>query len=137
MYVAIIVFEGRLKFLDQSPHLQISKEHSLSFYPRFSKFESNSTPYWLNPLLHKYLFFTNNRQLLKTVGKEEIACNKQFLLYPMFSIHLENCTSFVHIFDIILVFVAELEEPKTGILGKGLSIWHNQSDAEFLSNASR
>ena len=38
----------------------------------------------------------------------------------MFSTHSDNCTPFVHIFDIIFLFAAELEEPKIGILGKGL-----------------
>ena len=41
---------------------------------------------WLrvNPLLHKYSFRRiNNRQLLKTLWeKEEIACNKQLILFP-------------------------------------------------------
>ena len=43
------------------------------------------------------------------VGKEEIARNEQFLLFPMFSNQSDNCTPFVHIFDIII-----------GIWGKGL-----------------
>ena len=38
----------------------------------------------------------------------------------MFSTQSDNCTPFVHIFDIVLSFAAELEEPKTGIPGKGL-----------------
>ena len=38
----------------------------------------------------------------------------------MFSTQSDNCTPFVHIFDIFL-FDAELEEPKIGISGKGLS----------------
>ena len=37
----------------------------------------------------------------------------------MFSIESNNCTPFVHIFDIFL-FAAELEEPKIGIWGRGL-----------------
>ena len=39
------------------------------------------------------------------VGKEEIACSTQS----------DNYTTFVHIFDIIFFFAAELEEPKIGI----------------------
>ena len=39
----------------------------------------------------------------------------------MFSIQSNNCTPFVHIFDIIFLFVAELEESKLGISGKGLT----------------
>ena len=30
---------------------------------------------------------------------------------------------FVNIFDIISLFAAELEEPKIGMWGKGLSLW--------------
>ena len=32
----------------------------------------------------------------------------------------DNCTPFVHIFDIRVLFAAELEGPKIGIWGKGL-----------------
>ena len=38
----------------------------------------------------------------------------------MFSTQSDNCTPFVHIFDITFLFAAELEEPKIGIRGKGL-----------------
>ena len=38
----------------------------------------------------------------------------------MFSTQSDNCASFVNIFDIILLFVAELEESKIGIRGKEL-----------------
>ena len=38
----------------------------------------------------------------------------------MFSTQSDNCTPIVHIFDIIFLFAAELEEPKIGISGKGL-----------------
>ena len=38
----------------------------------------------------------------------------------MFCTQLDNCTPFVHIFDIIFLFASELEEPKIGLLGKGL-----------------
>ena len=33
----------------------------------------------------------------------------------MFSTQSDNCIPFVHIFDIILLFAAEPEEPKIGI----------------------
>ena len=50
------------------------------------------------------------------VGKEEIARKEQFLLFPkMFSTRSDNCTPFDHIFDIIYLFVSELEEPKIDI----------------------
>ena len=38
----------------------------------------------------------------------------------MFSTQSDNCTPFVHIFDIIFLFAAEMEEPKIAIWGKGL-----------------
>ena len=55
------------------------------------------------------------------VGKEEIARDEQFLLFPQcFLLNQKNVSPFVHIFDTISVFVAELEEPKIGLCGKGL-----------------
>ena len=57
------------------------------------------------------------------VGKEEIAQNKQFLLFPQcFLLNQKIVSPFVSIFDIISLFTAELEEPKIGISGKGLMI---------------
>ena len=56
------------------------------------------------------------------VVKEEIALNKQFLLFStMFSTQI-IVSPFVHIFDIISSFAAELEEPKICMWGKGLEI---------------
>ena len=50
------------------------------------------------------------------VGKEEIARNEQFLLFPQcFLLISDNCTPFVHIFDIISLFAAELGDPKIAI----------------------
>ena len=50
------------------------------------------------------------------VGKEEIARNKQFLLFPQcFLLNQIIVSPFVHIFDIKSLFAAELEEPKIGI----------------------
>ena len=70
----------------------------------------------VNPLLHKYKFWCiNNKQLLKTLWETKK------LLVTMFSPHSDDCTPFVHIFDIILLFAAELEEPKIDIWGKGLN----------------
>ena len=47
------------------------------------------------------------------VGKEEIARNEQFFLFPQcFLLHQKFVSPFVHIFDIISLFAAELEEPK-------------------------
>ena len=50
------------------------------------------------------------------VGKEEIACNEQFLLFTKcFILSQETVYPFVNIFDIISVFAAELVEPKIGM----------------------
>ena len=50
------------------------------------------------------------------VGKEEIAHNKQFLLFPQcFLLNQKIVSPFVNIFDIISLFAAESGEPKTGI----------------------
>ena len=55
------------------------------------------------------------------VGKEEIARNEQFLLFPQcFLLDQIIVSPSVHIFDISL-FTAELEEPKLGISGNGLN----------------
>ena len=55
------------------------------------------------------------------VGKEEIACNKQFILFPQcFLLNQITVSSSVHIFDILFLFPAEMEEPKMGTSGKGL-----------------
>ena len=46
------------------------------------------------------------------VRKEEIARNEQFLLFPQYFLLNQIIVSpFVHIFDIISLFAAELEEP--------------------------
>ena len=57
------------------------------------------------------------------VGKGEIACNEQFLLFPQcFLLNQIIVSAFVHIFDIISSFAAELEKPKIGISGKRLKL---------------
>ena len=54
------------------------------------------------------------------VGKGEIACSKQFLLFPQcFLLNQVIVSPFVHIFDIPLI-AAEFEEPNIGISGKEL-----------------
>ena len=56
------------------------------------------------------------------MGKGEIACNEQFLLLPQcFLLNQITVFPFVHIFDIISLFAAELEKPNIGISGQGLS----------------
>ena len=58
------------------------------------------------------------------VGKGEIARNEQFLLFPQyFLLHQIVVFPYVHIFDIISSFAAELEEPEIGKSGKGLKIY--------------
>ena len=55
------------------------------------------------------------------VGKGEIARNEQFLLFPQcFLLNQIIESPFVHIFDIMSLFAAELEELTIGISGKGL-----------------
>ena len=50
------------------------------------------------------------------VGKGEIARNKQFLLFPLcFLFNLVIVSQFVHIFEIISLFAAELDESKIGV----------------------
>ena len=52
--------------------------------------------------------------------KGEIACNEQFLLCPQcFLLNQIIVSPFVHIFDIISLFAAELEDPKIGTGVKG------------------
>ena len=70
-------------------------------------------------LLHRYSFKRiNNRQLLKTLqGKEEIAPNEQILLFPQcFLLNQKIVSPFCKTFDIISLFAAELDEPKTGMI---------------------
>ena len=56
------------------------------------------------------------------VGKEEIARNEQFLLFPQcFQLNQITVSPFAYIFFyIISLFAVELKEPKIGISGKGL-----------------
>ena len=55
------------------------------------------------------------------MGKGEITRNEQFLLFPeCFLLNQIIVSPFIHIFDIISLFAAELGEPKIGISGKGL-----------------
>ena len=55
------------------------------------------------------------------MGKGEIACNKQFLFFPQcFLLSQIIVSPFVHNFDILSLFAAELEDPKIGKWGKGL-----------------
>ena len=56
------------------------------------------------------------------VGKEEIACNEQFLLFlQCFLLNQIIEPSFVYIFDILSLSAADFEKPKIGISGKWLN----------------
>ena len=51
-----------------------------------------------------------------TVGKEEIARDEQFLLFPQcFLLNQKIVSPFVNLFDMISLFAAESEEPKIGM----------------------
>ena len=63
------------------------------------------------------------------VGKGEIACDEQYLLFPQ-CFQLNQIT--VHIFDSISLFAVEFEEPKSGISGKGLTINMLGYNTEFF-----
>ena len=57
------------------------------------------------------------------VEKGDIAHKEQVLLFPQcFLLYKITVYSFVHVFDIVSLFAAELEEPKIGISGKGLRL---------------
>ena len=67
-------------------------------------------------------FDTSKQTAFKNIaGIGEIALNEQFLLFPQcFLLNQIIVSLFVHIFDIMSLFAAELEEPNIGISGKGL-----------------
>ena len=76
-------------------------------------------------MIREILTLTHQQQTAfeNVVGKGEIARNKQFLLFPQcFLLSQINISPFVHIFNIKILFSPELEEPKIGILGKGLTL---------------
>ena len=72
---------------------------------------------YVNPLLHIYpTHFNPSTTFENIVGKGEIARNEQFLLFPQcFLLEQVIVSPFVHIFVIISLIAAELEEPRTGI----------------------
>ena len=60
------------------------------------------------------------------MGKEEIAHNEQFLLFPQcFLLNQKFVSPFLNIFDIISLFAAEFKKPKIGVSGKGLRTVEN------------
>ena len=69
-----------------------------------------------------------------TTGKGKIALIEQFLLFQQcFLLNQVIASPFVHIFEIISLFAAELEEPKIVISGKGLSTLLPEQDLKHLS----
>ena len=57
------------------------------------------------------------------MGKGKIAHYEQFLLFPQcFLLNRKIVSAFVHIFDIISLFAAELKEPKMGTSGEGFNL---------------
>ena len=88
------------------------------------QFRHNTESFYLchfNPLLLRYSFWhINNRQLLKTLReKGKLVVTSNFF----FSHNVLNSTvsPFVHFFDNESLFAAEMEEPKIGISGEGLT----------------
>ena len=71
----------------------------------------------VNPLL-QLLILTHQQQTAfeNIVGKEEIARNEQFLLFPQcFLLNQKTVSPFLNIYDIVCLFTAELEDPKIGM----------------------
>ena len=87
---------------------------------------------------HRYSFWHINKRAFKNiVGNGEIARNKQFLLFPQCLLLYQIIVSpFLHIFDIISLLVAEFEEPKFGISGKGLIVRLFGKGLDFLAHLS-
>ena len=72
------------------------------------------------------------------VGKREIACNTQFLLFPQcFLLKSVYCIPICPFFDIISLFADELKEPKIGISGKGLKSLHFELQNVFTLHFQR
>ena len=62
----------------------------------------------------------NNTAFENIVGKEEIARNEQFLLFPQcFLLNQKTVSPFVNFYYIISLFVAELEESELACEVKG------------------
>ena len=80
-------------------------------------------PYLVQPFTPQILILTHQKQTAfeNIVGKEEITCNEQFLLFSQcFLLNQKILSPFVNFYDIISLFSAELEEPIIGISDEGL-----------------
>ena len=59
-------------------------------------------------------YYQQQTAIENVVGKEEIARNEQYLLFPQcFLLNQIIISPFVHIFDIVSLLAADLEEPKS------------------------
>ena len=76
----------------------------------------------VSPFTPQILILTHEEQRAfeNIAGKGEIACNEQFLLFPQcFLLYEISVSPFIHIFEFIFLFVAELEESKFAYQVKG------------------
>ena len=98
-------------------------------------------PVQLGPFCTLTLYFKDNHfkaseqqtTYENVVGKEEIACNEQFPLFPQcFLLNQKIVSPFLNISDILSSFAAELEELKIGIWGKGLSFGWKKKEPQKL-----
>ena len=58
----------------------------------------------------------------KHCGKRRNCSWRAISSFPTFSTQSDNCLPFVYIFSIVFLFAVELEEPKIGMGGKGLTL---------------
>ena len=132
--VTFILSSANALSLDQSSILSFGKEQKASFLRVVKRWDCVIIGYaniisFFSCVVFFFRFFYNFFfvQILKTLGKGDIAPLPTVFstllenLPPfspfstMFSTQSDNCLPFVHIFDIIFLFAAELEEPKIGI----------------------
>ena len=67
------------------------------------------------------------------MGKEEIARNEQFLLFPQcFLLNQKIISPFVDIYDVVSLFAAELEEPKIDMEGKELNSFPGVTNLDWF-----
>ena len=69
------------------------------------------------------------------MGKQEVACNGQFLVLPQCFLHNQKFVyPFVNIFDLVSLFADECQEPKIGMGGKGLTFYQRSQVLITLKN---
>ena len=96
-------------------------QHFLLVFQCFLFHQAEILPF--NPFPNKPWFLrVCSSSLLKTLGKGEIACNEQFLLFPtVFSTRLENFLPFSSNSKLPTANSYSLEESKNLSFGKGLN----------------